>query len=515
MGVKNSAKLKKGISTLILTLALSACTGTNAPIGSLFSANKPTPEIPTASEEQRNSALNRVAVQLDAQKSSLQRTESSKVTQLTTAAIRNSKAAKELTTKRASLLPQRPAVNSTELVLAKLVPVEPIEPPKEKAAPAIEPAPSIEPIISGSGPLGRFHAKLKAIQEGKRTKPLTILHIGDSHVASDSFSRGIRNELQSRYGNAGRGMVIPASAFKYGVADQLKLSSTGNWRPKTALKSKSGPFGISGVNLSSRSSKSSMTMTAQQGFDWSEVTVLSGPSQGRVTMKVGAVSKKFNAWSKSKGSKTFRLDARGNKLQIRPGGGAQTTVLSWASGKNAPGVRYVNFGLIGATVDITKRFDKRLVANDLKRLDPDLIVYGYGTNEGFQDHLNIGKYKTYAGSFMKQIKASAPNADLVFLGAASGLRKRGKRACGSWAVPPKLAAVRKTVKGIAAAQNGAYWDWSAAMGGKCGINTWASKKLASRDRVHLTNAGYRKSANSFVDWLTVPAQSNVAVASSN
>ena len=230
-------------------------------------------------------------------------------------------------------------------------------------------------------------------------------------------------------------------------------------------------------------------------------------------MKVGAVIKKFNAWSKSKGSKTFRLDAKGNRLEVRPGGGAQTTVLNWGGGKNRAGVRYVNFGLIGATVDITRRFDKRLVANDIKRLDPDLIVYGYGTNEGFKDNLNIKKYKAYANNFMKQVKASAPNADLVFIGAASGLRKRGKRACGRWAIPPKLGPVRKAIRNIAATQNGAYWDWSAAMGGKCGINSWASKKLASRDRVHLTNAGYRKSASAFVNWLTIPAQSNVAVAS--
>ena len=509
----NSIKLRKSVSTLLLSLALTACTGTNAPLGSLFSAKKPAPLIPTATQEQRKTALSQVAVELEAQKASLRGTSQSGEQVLSTAAIRNSNAAKQLVGKRKSLLTRRPVAKPAEVVLASLTPTEPIVPPKEKATPTIEPNPSIEPIISGSGPLGRFHAKLKAIEDGKRRKPLTILHIGDSHVASDSFSRGIRNELQSRYGHAGRGMVLPASAFKYGVADQVRLSSSGNWRAKTALKSKVGPFGISGVNLTSRSSKSSMTMTSQKGFDWVEVTVLSGPSQGRVSMKVGATTKKFNAWSKSKGSKTFRLDTKGNRLVIRPGGGAQTTVLNWGGGKNRAGVRYVNFGLIGATVDITRRFDKRLVANDIKRLDPDLIVYGYGTNEGFKDNLNIKKYKAYANNFMKQVKASAPNADLVFIGAASGLRKRGKRACGRWAIPPKLGPVRKAIRNIAATQNGAYWDWSAAMGGKCGINSWASKKLASRDRVHLTNAGYRKSASAFVNWLTIPAQSNVAVAS--
>ncbi|MEL6744155.1 MAG: hypothetical protein AAFO68_01620, partial [Pseudomonadota bacterium] len=71
---------------------------------------------------------------------------------------------------------------------------------------------------------------------------------------------------------------------------------------------------------------------------------------------------------------------------------------------------------------------------------------------------------------------------------------------------------RQTVKEVAAAQNGAYWDWSKAMGGDCAVNSWASKGLAARDRVHLTSKGYRRSAASFVDWLTAPERSNRVIA---
>ena len=55
-----------------------------------------------------------------------------------------------------------------------------------------------------AGPLSRFYAKLAALKTGRRSEPVTILHIGDSHVAADSFTRGIRSRLQTRFGDAGR-----------------------------------------------------------------------------------------------------------------------------------------------------------------------------------------------------------------------------------------------------------------------------------------------------------------------
>lgn len=47
-------------------------------------------------------------------------------------------------------------------------------------------------------------------------------------------------------------------------------------------------------------------------------------------------------------------------------------------------LRYVSFGLPGATARVMTRWNKSLVRDELKALMPDLIVLGYGTNEGFK-----------------------------------------------------------------------------------------------------------------------------------
>ena len=482
---------------------LASCNNTSGPLSGLTTTEAP--KTPVASDEDRKAALKRVAVDLEKQKKQLKQVaaaDQQKPTEINVAKL-------------------RPAVTTnTSLLSPKTV----IQPGKLKPVPGskfgvdenetVASIPRLDSIQNKSGPLGRFHAKLSALKSGDRKKPITILHIGDSHVASDSFTRGIRNALQARYGDAGRGMVIPARAFKYGVADQVTLKAVGNWRSQTALKRKSGRFGLSGVNVSSRSSRSSMVMKSKTGpFDWAEVTVATGPSQGAFFMKVGTTEKRFDAFSKSRGSKNFRIDARGRSLTIRPGGGAQTTILNWSSGKNRVGIRYINFGLIGATVDITRRFDTKLLENDVRRLDPDLIIYGYGTNEGFNDNLNLSAYSKRAKRFVNTLRASAPNADIVYLGAASGLRRKGNKACGGWSVPPKLAPLRANIRKIAEVQKAAYWDWSSIMGGACGVNAWAKKGLAAKDRVHLSSKGYRLSAKEFANWLMRPAASNVRIAS--
>ena len=38
-------------------------------------------------------------------------------------------------------------------------------------------------------------------------------------------------------------------------------------------------------------------------------------------------------------------------------------------------------------------------------------------------------------------------------------------------------------------------------GGVCAVNQWSSQGLMARDRIHMTVAGYRRSADLFANWL--------------
>ena len=360
----------------------------------------------------------------------------------------------------------------------------------------------------GDGPLARFHAKLQALKNGTRTEPVTVLHIGDSHIAADSFTRGIRSRLQKVYGDAGRGAVIPPKVFPYAAAAQVSMNRSGPWQAASSLKVKSGPYGVSGVRLSSGSKGAKLTLKSDTGpFDWTEVTMVTGPKAGGVTINAGGKSETFSAKADKPGSKTVRLASKADDVTVNPAGDGTTTVLNWGTGREQPGVRYVNFGIVGATVDVTKRWDETLVMNDVKAIKPDLIVYGYGTNEGYDDNVDLAAYRRTAQHFVEILKAAAPQADLAFAGAADGLTKRSRRgpACsGGWYSPVKLAGIRDTVETLAKDENAGFWNWSEAMGGRCRIDVWAQRGYAAKDRVHLTAKGYDRSAESFVDGLLLP-----------
>ncbi len=370
------------------------------------------------------------------------------------------------------------------------------------------------------GPLARFHGKLRALKNGSRSEPVTVLHIGDSHVAADSFTRGIRSRLQDAYGDAGRGAVIPPKVFPYAMAAQVSMDRSGPWEAASSLKVKSGPYGVSGVRLSSSSKGARLTLKSDTGsFDWTEVTIVTGPKAGGVTISAGGKSETFSARAEKPGSTTVRLAAKADSVTVNPAGDGRTTILNWGTGRDRPGVRYVNFGIVGATVDVTKRWDDQLVMNDVKAFKPDLIVYGYGTNEGFDDNVDLGTYRRTAEHFVELLKAAAPQADFAFAGAADGLTRRSRRgpACsGGWYSPVKLAGIRDTIEALAKDEKAGFWNWSEAMGGRCRIDAWAQRGFAAKDRVHLTAKGYDRSAESFVEGLLLPdAAGNTPVASLN
>ena len=233
--------------------------------------------------------------------------------------------------------------------------------------------------------------------------------------------------------------------------------------------------------------------------------MLTGPKRGGVTIQVGSTKKTFSARG-PEGSKFVRLDARGTTATVRPAGRGTTTILHWATGRDRPGVRYVNFGLVGATVDVTRRWDPKLVANDIRALQPDLIVYGYGTNEGFNAGVDLDRYRSYARKFVRSLQRAAPDADVAFIGAADGASRRhsGSRCSGGYRTPVKLGGVRRTVKSMAKEMGAGYWDWAGAMGGRCSVDKWARQGLAAKDRVHLTGKGYDRSASMFVSQLLSP-----------
>ncbi len=391
--------------------------------------------------------------------------------------------------------------------------------------PHFQPLPDLEPVSSEAA-LSDFYAALQALETGKSREPVTIVHFGDQQIAADRFSGDLREQFQSRFGRAARGLLLPAVQEARGV----RFDRGGTWRFLSSAEGSAGLFGISGIKASATGNDAWMRLiTTEAPFEWVEVTLETGPRFGSVIVSVDGVAKTIATNSPTSDWKTVRISRRGREVTIRSRGDGEIRVHSITIGDDKPGVQYVNLGLPKATALTVERWSPALVAADLKRLNPKLVILSYGTVEGFDDSLNISAYQHRVLQAVAQIKTAAPEASLIIIGPPDAARmpsfavtsgggmnacralnqtellryerwmRKGDARLARWHAPPKLWEVRETLKRVAAHVKAYYWDWSKIMGGPCGIHAWvhSNPPLASPDHVLLTAEGAKRSARAF------------------
>lgn len=393
----------------------------------------------------------------------------------------------------------------------------------QDASPAAAPLAAEIPEIPANVALSRFFSAIEKLEARQGSKTVTILHIGDSHIAADRFSGGLRDQFQSRFGDAGRGMLTPGLYLASGV----KFDRGGVWQTALSTGNLPGPYGITGAKLTAETRDAWLRLTTLDNpFSWCEVTLESGPQGGTVLIGLDGDIKQATTRDTGSNWRNVRIERQARELLIRPKGDGPVTLHSIAIGTDKPGVRYVNLGLPGATAATPLAWDAGFLAKDLKRLAPDLIILSYGTDESFEDRLDLRDYEAKASAAIARLRQSAPQASILIVGppdvsrmpkfaAATGRASDVCRALSSaeradyarklaasdprlarWHPPLNLDAVRTTLRRIAAAHQAFFWDWSKLMGGPCGIHAWVHSKppLAANDHIHLTEEGSKRSA---------------------
>jgi len=67
--------------------------------------------------------------------------------------------------------------------------------------------------IENDSSLNSFYEKLYLLEKTKMSR-VNIAHIGDSHIQADHFSGAMRQKLQVKFGNGGRGLIFPYRVAK-------------------------------------------------------------------------------------------------------------------------------------------------------------------------------------------------------------------------------------------------------------------------------------------------------------
>jgi lysophospholipase L1-like esterase len=404
------------------------------------------------------------------------------------------------------------------------------------AAPAATtPQPVVEistvPLQSSTIPPGNPTAKI----QGQRG--LVILQIGDSHTAADYFTGELRQKLQARYGNGGVG-YLDAGKPHIGVrSGAMKITASPGWSYHSIQRSDNiAEFWLSGFNAVATASGEALTFASDTPvpFDSIEIEALRQPGGGSIDISLdGAVKSSADLSGNGVEPVVLRLRPDGapsdrvRQIEIRTRGAGVVSVASIGIYQKQSGVSYNNIGYPGATIDLVNKFDEKLMADGLRRLDPQIVVLVFGTNEASKPNLDAARYERNYEKAVARIRAALPNTQIVLVGPPDGAERpphclgKGPADAACHPAPPSdgalytepadcdwhtiahLDLVRDVERKIAERHGFVYWNWASINPNQCAAHQLVavSPPLMTPDHVHFTPAGYVKGADLFLNVL--------------
>jgi len=393
----------------------------------------------------------------------------------------------------------------------------PVEPPAspEPASPLVE----VAALDTGWPPVTAPADTLPAKAN------FTILQIGDSHTAADFFSGRVRTILQRRYGAGG--VYLPPGLPHAGIrSDDFRIEVSDGWAYESVAKgADKRRFWLTGYTAAASQAGAEIAFTASAPVRYDAIDVaflresgggnaeilVDGDAAGRVSLDGPASEPIILRVLPAERTGTFR------KLVIRTGSDAPVAVSGVYVDQRLSGLSYLSVGFPGATVGILNQFNDLSLADDLRRVAPDMVVLAFGTNEGFDDALDLDRYRSTFRGILRSIRETRPDVAIVVIGPPEGAREstcgEGPSACAGgrsrpadatcWRAPPSLGPVRRIQREIAEAEGAVFWDWTTALPSACEIERGGrgTPPLYANDRVHLTVDGYRASATAFARFL--------------
>lgn len=235
--------------------------------------------------------------------------------------------------------------------------------------------------------LTQFAAKLH-----QGNQQVHIVQIGDSHTAADFFTGELRLLFQQHYGDAGPGFVPPIAIPGQRTATLNRLSNKSDWLLSNSRQDKRVDYPLGGLIAEPKSDKSRILLkplhTSPKGY---YLQALYQSATGSL-MQVSSASRQ-----------NLVLPATGNRWQLSPPVSTQlpSTISvdstrhlnlgGWVIRSNKPGVMLSAIGLNGATLNMLDKWQSQWGAT-LAQMSPDMVILAFGTNEAFNDTLNLAAY---------------------------------------------------------------------------------------------------------------------------
>ena len=331
----------------------------------------------------------------------------------------------------------------------------------------------------------------------------TIMHIGDSHIQGDYFTGEIRIQLQSRFGNAGRGILFPYALAKSYGPKGVSVKPSPYW---TGLKTMSGslrdPLGLTGYAAYSQTPYASFKLSLTEKFtednllgnfslpEMQKIRIWHSTGQFSFACKLNedfklidsAKSVNDNSW----GVSSFQSNVPQNEFTLKLSKtDSNQEHFGFYGFEIVPekyrGIVYHHCGVVGAQFPHLINKAQHTI-EQIAYLKPDILVFSFGTNEAYNGKLDTLVYTPTIAKFLEDIHSVSPNTAII-LTTPPDTRS-------STRIPPHQKNVINQFYKIAKDKNLAVYDLNAAMGGWGSLHHWYNNKLTISDKLHFNTAGY-------------------------
>ncbi len=356
---------------------------------------------------------------------------------------------------------------------------------------------------------GADWSKLRKAFLASDATPVSIVHIGDSHVQAD-ISTGITRELlQYDFGNAGRGLVSPLKMSSTNQPSDYTFQSRNSWTPvKLMSPSWRQTVGFTGASIRPVASSSELTIGTSERDDYNPFRSLTIFHNGKFTVKsvTGEDGAKLDFRAiPSRDYTQIMLPSQQTKVTVDFASSGDLTVFGAALSGDRPGLFYHAIGNNGAAYETYNRIGN--VGAGIRPLEPNLVIISLGTNEAFGRQPNVTAFKNSIDRLVKNIRTANPDALILLttpmechrsvtttkkvrVKGKRGRRRTVNRTSRSYTVNANIAPLRTAILEYGKDNGIAVYDWYEVAGGRGASSSWISQNLFAKDRVHHTHKGY-------------------------
>lgn len=324
---------------------------------------------------------------------------------------------------------------------------------------------------------------------------VSVVHIGDSHLQADFATAVIRQHMQARYGNAGRGLVVPFKMAGTNEPHDYAITSADGMVTSRLLKMPwPTEMTFTGIAVQpANAAPFTLRVSSREPFD--RLTFFSSsPGLEVCGVDVQGLPVALDTCSRGK-TLSIALPAAAVEAVVRLSASPGTAIGGVSLGRGDTGAAYHVIGNNGATY--STYIQTGSMGADVAALSPELIVVSLGTNEAF-GRVSDATFRTDIETLVGDLRRHNPQAEILLVTPAECYRRRTVRRRGRrrrartvYSVNPNIRRLRDVIVKYGRDNNIAVYDWYNVAGGAGSAAKWLADHNLGRDRIHLTAAGYR------------------------